>query len=209
MDAGSKASVGYVGPNGTTDYTASTGDQVQQAPPGAGNMKGGMGPGSVAGTAGLGGMSVAGSVATATHTHVGMPLQQPRPPPAPAFYRICGCIECYSPGREVLEYDYTYDDTNGSKPPQGYPRIRERGEYYIDSFNGEPWSCTFGTTERVRFINSSPEACLIIFHLQCSFASLSARLTLFSLLSPPLVSIFSYSNCHAISNNGEEWCLVQ
>ena len=183
MDAGSKASVGYVGPNGTTDYTASTGDQVQQAPPGAGNMKGGMGPGSVAGTAGLGGMSVAGSVATATHTHVGMPLQQPRPPPAPAFYRICGCIECYSPGREVLEYDYTYDDTNGSKPPQGYPRIRERGEYYIDSFNGEPWSCTFGTTERVGFINFSAEACFInAFWLVCRPDSLYSH---FSNLSRP------------------------
>ena len=154
MDGASKASVGYVGPNGTTDYTASTGDpgQGHHVP----NMKTGMGTGSVAG---LGGMSVAGSVATATHTHVGMgAMAQPRPPPAPAFYRICGCIECYSPGREVLEYDYTYDDTNGSKPPQGYPRIRERGEYYIDSYNGEPWSCTFGTTERVRccFIYGSP-----------------------------------------------------
>jgi hypothetical protein len=73
---------------------------------------------------------------------------EPQPAPAPAFYRLCGCIECYNPGREVLEYDYQYDDKN--KPPQHYPRIRERGEYYIDSFNGEPWSCTFGTNETVR-----------------------------------------------------------
>jgi hypothetical protein len=78
-----------------------------------------------------------------------MQMAQPQPAPLPAFYRICGCIECYSPSREVLGYDYTYDDVNGKKPPQNYPRIRERGEYYIDSHNGEPWSCSFGTTERV------------------------------------------------------------
>ena len=147
MDNSSKASVGYVGPNGQADYANASVDpgQSHQMP---GMSKPGMGQGSVVGGPGLGGMSVAGSVATATHP--GVPLAQPRPPPAPAFYRICGCIECYTPGREVLEYDYTYDDTNGNKPPQGYPRIRERGEYYIDSFNGEPWSCSFGTTERVR-----------------------------------------------------------
>ena len=76
-------------------------------------------------------------------------MAQPQPAPAPTFYRICGCIECYNPGREVLEYDYTYDDVNGKKPPQNYPRIRERGEYYIDSHNPEAWSCSFGTSERV------------------------------------------------------------
>jgi hypothetical protein len=73
-----------------------------------------------------------------------------QPAAAPAFYRICGCIECYNPSREVLDYDFGYDDTDGQKPAQAYPRIRERGEYYIDSFNGEPWSCTFGTAEQVR-----------------------------------------------------------
>lgn len=76
-------------------------------------------------------------------------MAQPQPPPLPAFYRVLGCIECYKPSREVLEYDYTYDDVNGKKPPQSYPRIRERGEYYIDSYNGEPWSCSFGTAESV------------------------------------------------------------
>ena len=78
------------------------------------------------------------------------PLAQPQPAPVPPFYRVAGCIECYDPKREVLEYDYTYDDVNGMKPPQGHPRIRERGEYYIDSYNGETWSCSFGTAEKVR-----------------------------------------------------------
>ena len=76
-------------------------------------------------------------------------MAQPQPPPLPAFYRVLGCIECYQPSREFLEYDYTYDDVSGKKPPQSYPRIRERGEYYIDSYNSEPWSCSFGTAESV------------------------------------------------------------
>jgi hypothetical protein len=79
-------------------------------------------------------------------------MAQPEPPKLPAFFRVLGCIECYQPSREYLEYDYTYDDTSGMKPPQAYPRIRERGEYYIDSYNGEPWSCSFGTAENVSTI---------------------------------------------------------
>jgi hypothetical protein len=55
---------------------------------------------------------------------------------------------CYSVKDELLEYDYNYDDSN--KPPQEYPRIRERGEYYVDSYNEQPWSFTFGTHETVR-----------------------------------------------------------
>jgi len=77
------------------------------------------------------------------------PMAQPQPALLPSFFRICGCIECYIPSREVLEYDYTYDETSGKRRPQSYPRIRERGEYYIDSYNGEPWSCSFGTAEKV------------------------------------------------------------
>mmetsp|Transcript_5594 Transcript_5594/g.13172 ORF Transcript_5594/g.13172 Transcript_5594/m.13172 type:complete len:409 (-) Transcript_5594:1454-2680(-) len=87
------------------------------------------------------------------------PLAQPQPAPHPPFYRILGCIECYNPKREVLEYDYSYDDVNGNKPPQSYPRIRERGEYYIDSYNSEPWSVSFGTTEANGiWFNSSDQA---------------------------------------------------
>jgi hypothetical protein len=78
-----------------------------------------------------------------------MMLAQPTPAKHPSFYTACGCIECYKPSRENLKYDYTYDDVSGKKPAQAYPRIRERGEFYIDSFNGEPWSCSFGTAEKV------------------------------------------------------------
>lgn len=59
---------------------------------------------------------------------------------------ICNCQ--YDPRRERLEYDYNYDETAKGKP-QPMPRIRERGEYYVDSWNGQPWSCSFGTNEEV------------------------------------------------------------
>lgn len=86
-------------------------------------------------------------------------LAQPQPAPLPSFYKLCGCVECYAPRRESLEYDYTYDDVSGNKPAQAYPRIRERGEFYIDSYNGEPWSCSFGTAEKNgTWFNSSDQA---------------------------------------------------
>lgn len=60
------------------------------------------------------------------------------------------CLECYNPRSELLEYDYTYDETLSNRPPQPMPRIRERGEYYVDSYNDQPWSWSFGTHESVR-----------------------------------------------------------
>ena len=99
--------------------------------------------------AGDGGGSVVGSIAGSIAPPPGA-MAQPQPAPYPSFVKICGCLEIYKPSREVLEYDYTYDDVSGKKPPQSYPRIRERGEFYIDSYNGESWSCSFGTAEKVR-----------------------------------------------------------
>jgi hypothetical protein len=62
----------------------------------------------------------------------------------------CGCYDCYSINAELLDYDYTYDDSN--KIPQPLPRHRERGEPYIDTYNDQPWSWTFGTHEQVRLV---------------------------------------------------------
>jgi hypothetical protein len=72
------------------------------------------------------------------------------PPSSQNGSLICRC--CNGGEKlEYLDYDYTYDDTTpGKRKPQPYPRIRERGEYYVDSFNDQPWSCTFGTGEHVR-----------------------------------------------------------
>ena len=69
--------------------------------------------------------------------------------PPPKTSRVLFCMECYDPQKELLEYDYTKAKlANGD--PQPYPRIRDRGEYYIDTYNDQPWSWTFGTHEKVR-----------------------------------------------------------
>jgi len=57
--------------------------------------------------------------------------------------QACGCR--YRPSVENLEYDYTKGEN------QPLPRIRQRGEFYVDRFNGETWSCALGTNEEVRF----------------------------------------------------------
>jgi hypothetical protein len=61
--------------------------------------------------------------------------------------QTCGCR--YRPSVEKLEYDYSKDETSKAGKHQPLPRIRQRGEYYIDSFNAESWACTFGTQEEV------------------------------------------------------------
>ena len=60
----------------------------------------------------------------------------------------CGCE--YDPVVENLDYDYGYDETKRGSKPQPMPRMRTKGEFYVDSFNGEPWGCSFGTGEEVR-----------------------------------------------------------
>lgn len=69
---------------------------------------------------------------------------------------VCGCQ--YQPQKERLDYDYTYDETTQGKP-QEMPRIRDRGEYYVDSYNEEPWGIKFGTTEESGiWMNSGDQA---------------------------------------------------
>ena len=59
---------------------------------------------------------------------------------------------------ELLDYDYTYDVIIRGRP-QPPPRERERGEMYIDSFNSDSWSCSFGTKEENgTWMNSSDQA---------------------------------------------------
>lgn len=55
------------------------------------------------------------------------------------------CNVGYDSSVERLEYDYQHDES--TKGPQKAPRIRNKGEMYVDSFNGAPWSCSFGTAE--------------------------------------------------------------
>ena len=79
---------------------------------------------------------------------------------------VCGCQ--YNPLTDRLEYDYNYDDAAHQNKPQPLPRIRKRGEYYVDSFNGESWSCTFGTHEEVRQTHKCTYTCMI-FGAVCPF----------------------------------------
>ena len=37
--------------------------------------------------------------------------------------------------------NYAYDDTARGAKEQPLPRIRERGEHYFDSYNGDLWGC--------------------------------------------------------------------
>jgi len=82
----------------------------------------------------------------------------------------CGCME-YNARKEYLDYDYEaaaryYSSSESSlmksgvkDPPPKLPRIRERGEYYVDSFNDSPWTCGFGTGEESGiWMNSGDQA---------------------------------------------------
>lgn len=94
--------------------------------------------------------------------------------------RVCGCQLDYD--GERLEYDYDYDETLTNEP-QPLPRIRERSESYIDSYNSEPWSCTFGTAEENGiWMNSGDQAGSIM-------ASLVWLLMIYSAVTVTLLTI--------------------
>jgi len=94
---------------------------------------------------------------------------------------VCGCN--YDPEKERLEYDYDYDETVRGGKPQSMPRIRERGEFYVDSYNGEPWSCSFGTSEESGvWMNSGDQAGSIM-------ASLVWLLMIYSAVTVTLLTI--------------------
>ena len=81
---------------------------------------------------------------------------------------FCGLCSEYDLHAETLEYNYVIEaaavaaavnssTATGGKlqqqpliSSQPLPRIRARGEYYIDTFNDEPWSWSMGTNEQVR-----------------------------------------------------------
>lgn len=88
---------------------------------------------------------------------LGQHVRSTMQPARSCIRNACGCE--YDPATDRLEYDYTYDETKAGSKPQPMPRIRERGEYYVDSYNGEPWGCTFGTNEESGiWMNSGDQA---------------------------------------------------
>jgi hypothetical protein len=67
----------------------------------------------------------------------------------------CLCLLPVYPNykQEYLEYHYTNNNSHQEQPSTAASsvRIRQRGEYYIDSFNDQSKSFTFGTNENVRW----------------------------------------------------------
>jgi len=61
------------------------------------------------------------------------------------FWQQC-CAVGFDWDDEVLKYNFNLSE-KGTE--QSLPRTRERGEYYIDSYNMEKWNCTFGTFDEV------------------------------------------------------------
>lgn len=59
-------------------------------------------------------------------------------------YKDSVCGPCGVSNSEYLEYDYSKSNNKQCI------RVRERNEYYIDSFNDQPLSWTCGTNEYVR-----------------------------------------------------------
>jgi hypothetical protein len=113
---------------------------------------------------------------------------------------VCFC--CDREPLEYLDYDYTYDDTTaGKRKPQPYPRIRERGEFYIDTFNDQPWACTFGTWEHVR-MQASDYICQSQNHC-CSPSQVKLTLVYSTLLVLPLsrLLLFCCSLFHCLPLN--------
>jgi hypothetical protein len=99
------------------------------------------------------------------------------------FQTHCGCLECYHPGAETLDYNYTAANQNGnsSSSKTQHPRIRERGEFYIDSFNDQPWSWSFGTNEMV-CICSTVYDCSVLSCVCCTILAFTIRWILVFLL---------------------------
>jgi hypothetical protein len=71
------------------------------------------------------------------------------PPTALRKRSQCGCGSLVG-SNERLEYDYTSQNNKKKNV-----RCRERGEYYIDSYNDLPMSWSFGTHETVRFVGAA------------------------------------------------------
>uniref|UniRef100_A0A6U1VRN8 Palmitoyltransferase n=1 Tax=Trieres chinensis TaxID=1514140 RepID=A0A6U1VRN8_TRICV len=120
-------------------------------------------------------------------------------------HKTCGVD--YDHGTEVLEYDYSYDDTARGASRQPLPRIRERGDFYIDSYNGEPWGCGFGTNEESGiWMNSGDQAgtimAALVWLLMLYSAATVTLLTVTEGINPILGMIYCLLcvmalSCHA------------
>lgn len=123
----------------------------------------------------------------------------------PLIKRVFGCRHDYAVER--LEYDFSYDESK-AKSPQPLPRIRQRGEYYIDSFNGENWSCTFGTNEESGiWMNSGDQAgtvmAALVWILMLYSAVTVTSLTITEGIPPILGMIYSVLVALALASHAK------
>jgi len=147
--------------------------------------------------------------------------------PQSCVQQCCGCK--YNPSKERLNYDFSKDDTHhdptnpnsngnangisgkgtkGKKLKQPLPRIRQRGEYYIDSYNGESWSCAFGTNEEAGiWMNSGDQAgsvmAVLVWLLLIYSAVTVTSLTITEGISPILGMIYNGLVCLALASHAK------
>ena len=107
---------------------------------------------------------------------------------SPQHSILCSCLSsacgCQINPAEYLEYSFKYDKNGEATIPdilddqhsqQPLPRIRNPGEQYIDSYNGHPWSFSFGTGEKKGiWMNSGDQAGSIMATLVWILMSYSA-----------------------------------
>jgi hypothetical protein len=83
--------------------------------------------------------------------------------------QLCGCCAAGYDSSEFLEYDYSKVDHH-HHPQQPLPRIRERGEMYIDSYNDQSWNWSFGTNEHASTVIGNFFPCgSSTMHSQCFY----------------------------------------
>jgi len=116
---------------------------------------------------------------------------------------LCGCQISKS---EYLEYDYDYKPGRGKTQPP--PRIRANGEYYIDTFNEQPWAFSFGTgEEKGIWMNSGDQAGSIMASLVWLLMTYSAitvtLLTVTEGIPPILGMIYTFLCCMALASHAK------
>ena len=133
--------------------------------------------------------------------------------PEPSILRTClsTTCGCQIDPSEYLDYSFPYKNGEAIIPEddshQPLPRIRNPGEHYIDSYNDQPWSFSFGTgEEKGIWMNSGDQAGSIMASLVWLLMTYSAvtvtLLTVTEGIPPILGMIYTFLcamalACHA------------
>jgi hypothetical protein len=120
----------------------------------------------------------------------------------PSILRSClssGC-GCQIDPAEYLDYTFTYNKHGEATIPDAatvsdlsLPRIRAPGEHYIDSYNDQPWSFSFGTgEERGIWMNSGDQAGSImatLVWLLMTYSAVTVTLLTYTEGIPPILGM--------------------